>query len=525
MASVTSQLIQNQRDGVAQRNKFVPANDADTDALAKMLRKGPQDAAVQGALVAAFTNKAANGRGAQIQGLRNQREALIGTVPLQLQQGLVGWYFCTALLTPAGGTANSVQIVFMLFRNGPSATVPHAWTFTRGYTSKTGAWIRPEPHSGLGGLSPDWITEPGGNRRFVWSPGPSIEFRLPTPAGPGLPAPLTITLSSGNEFSLTLQEDPKLCARYQGPGGCAPCIGGTGTSYWSLPAMQATGTVDGVPVQGIAWTDRQWGGGSPLSFGPAFISTVSTWFKAPPRSRWLWFSAVSADRKWANSGVVSLTSDEVSTVGTLHKSWTGSLFMKSVPETLDPAANRAQVTGDLTVVDSYTDPASGQVLPTAYRLTHCGPNRDKTCMLRVARPGSGTVFVPTFSNLVNSEAACSLYDESGENVIGTGCIEANMVASEEDMTKFRKQYFVANGVPSAVYVDVSAPKKTPFFASLPSAILFLGGVLALLTVLGLIVYAVVRAATHDPKRNDLRVRSQACSDTSGSSDKSTKAFA
>lgn len=96
----------------------------------------------------------------------------------------------------------------------------------------------------------------------------------------------------GYHVSMNSAEPPK----FNTPDGCAPCIGGEGTLYWSYTDLRIQGELllnnKSIPVKnGVGWMDHQWGGSGFDQLSWRIIFNIYRLFSMPHYfGRYIWLN-------------------------------------------------------------------------------------------------------------------------------------------------------------------------------------------------------------------------------------------
>lgn len=328
------------------------------------------------------------------------------TVPMQFDVGQVGWYwlYSTTLDCKNGFLA----CVFRVPTKANSTDLDSIFTLC-GYVVDNGK-TRPMSSLAFNLACPGSYTEKDGtytllldlssystNRDvFVNSfsiSGPSSDFK-------------TITTSIGFKTapSYVFTQTSKTDGAFEGKQGCAPCIGGAGTNYWSFTYM--TGKQGSNDL--IGWFDHQWFNGTPHSTTVQLFDAVLNTVKKPIRTSWIFVSMQPSEEVQYTASYVESKNEKT----------IANLRVGSVLKGTSNKFEGTKVTYDIPctiTVDSFMpqDPR----LPNALTIKVDG----KTYQVKAA-VDDGRIVLP--NGTVNLEALSQIF-EGSTTPIGVGCIEIN----------------------------------------------------------------------------------------------------
>ena len=188
----------------------------------------------------------------------------------------VGWYFLY-------GHSKSYRFTLMIFHINIDASLRNncIYSIVGGYTKDDATWTPLPPSSGPGEYNCS-----GQNSAFTYSnDGISITFNTTETKMEGM--------IGYNNDKLTFSFDNLGYAYYNASnGGCDPCFGGLGSSYWSYTNIDATISVNtNGSEKGKGWFDHQIvSPGIPHGFLLQFLYGLSFSLKAPSPLKWLWLT-------------------------------------------------------------------------------------------------------------------------------------------------------------------------------------------------------------------------------------------
>lgn len=211
------------------------------------------------------------------------------TFNFQFGEGLVGWYFHYG--TSTAGNSFFIYIARM-------ELVPLKLSAARGSTTyyNIGAGI---------GINGAWKMLPFSICEGTYTETSEQEFSLSVKncgsitslvfTGSQLDIDFNISFKATDETSYRCVSSSKARRRpfFNDRYGCAPCIDGAGTTYWSIPYMEttfklSTGGGELSPHDGTAWLDRQW---LSLDTQTNFVNILSAFTTAPRGlGRYIWLN-------------------------------------------------------------------------------------------------------------------------------------------------------------------------------------------------------------------------------------------
>ena len=265
--------------------------------------------------------------------------------------------------------------------------------------------------------------------------------------------------------------------------GCAPCVSGVGTNYWSWTYMTGqmqynTASSTGSIIDVVAWFDHQWGSLSVAPRGalPQILASVSGMFKTSSPPSWFWTTVVLSD-KLQYSCSITLPANTVPKKGSVYSSSTGAIkyaFDDSGNPTINfglPVSIKVNsvLTGDHNLSSDVTVTVDG----SEYRLKG------------IVSDG----FVTLAGGSINQEVPCIAYDSIG-NAVGSGFLEMNHMHSTTDNATDTLQVMGLDA--TQANLDVLKPRKYSFSQAWQSVAVVSVVLLVVLAVLGLSIWGIVK---------------------------------
>ena len=210
------------------------------------------------------------------------------TTLFQFEQGTAGWYWGYATYKDQPSTGDAANIMYYIIRIDLGTPEIRAK-----YNLPLGATTLYSVSVGAGLGKGTWRYSPYAMCRGKYEIKDARQFQFTAESQDG---DVTISFGAeksslmlefsckekGNVFSSSTTFDIARSARFNAPRGCAPCVAGSGTLYWSYPHLVATSTitVDSKTEQGLTggdgWLDHQWmRGNAPDSLGVQILTNIS----------------------------------------------------------------------------------------------------------------------------------------------------------------------------------------------------------------------------------------------------------
>jgi len=265
--------------------------------------------------------------------------------------------------------------------------------------------------------------------------------------------------------------------------GCAPCVSGVGTNYWSWTYMTGkmqynTASSIGSIIDVIGWFDHQWGSLSVAPRGtlPQIVASISGMFKTSSPPSWFWTTVVLSD-KLQYSCSITLPANTVPKKGSVYTSSTGAIkyaFDDSGNPTISfglPVS--VSVNSVLADDPNLSSDVTVTVDGSEYRLKGIVDNG----------------FVTLAGGSINQEVPCMAYDSDG-NVVGSGFLEMNHMHSTTDNATDTLQVMGLDT--TQANIDVLKPRKYSFSQAWQSVAVVSPVLLVVLAVLGLSVWGIVK---------------------------------
>ena len=209
------------------------------------------------------------------------------TTLFQFEQGTVGWYWGYATYRDQPSTSKVANIMYYIIRiDIGTPEIREKYNLPLGSTTIYSISL------GAGFGKDSWRYSPYAicKGKYVIRGAQSFHFEAQSEDGDVL-----ISFGSDensflldfsckakdNAFSTSTIFKKTKGARYNAPNGCAPCVAGDGTLYWSYTQLVArsnitVGTKTGSFNDGDGWLDHQWmRGNDPLQLGVKIITNIS----------------------------------------------------------------------------------------------------------------------------------------------------------------------------------------------------------------------------------------------------------
>ncbi|MDQ3656908.1 MAG: carotenoid 1,2-hydratase, partial [Chloroflexota bacterium] len=236
-----------------------------------------------------------------------------------------------------------------------------------------------------------------------------------------------ITFSTGRDYLL------------QGTDGCAPCCGGIGTLYYSIPGMEVDPSASRISINdqeialssGLFWFDHQWGnalgGGNTRSEALRAASILSP----SALSGWDWFMAQFDDNRQITLAALHTDGNEQFYFQT-GPTAPGTMVAPATGKLMDETGTVHPLTGTLTVdswVKAETTPNPALYWPTytwypnhwQFDITEGAPaDLASFAMTPIVEGGQAAFFA---GGAQYSEGAVVLHDSAGQEV-GRGFAES-----------------------------------------------------------------------------------------------------
>lgn len=219
--------------------------------------------------------------------------------------------------------------------------------------------------------------------------------------------------------------------------GCAPCIAGAGTLYWSYTQLynkntkiifkDITSPINLDNDSGIGWLDRQW---TNSIINNNLINCVNNIVQSTKRvgglGRYIWLNAHLDNEQYMIT--VMLTDNSKIEKDQILSNAKYNLYSSSLENPLYNQDTKLKIL-DTTTVDNT-------VFPTKYQVTVKDINDKEHTYLIDSTPFGNTVTIDLTGNFHWSGSAL-LFDETN-NQVGTAFLEANQF---QDYEKYTKNYF------------------------------------------------------------------------------------
>lgn len=266
---------------------------------------------------------------------------------------------------------------------------------------------------------------------------------------------------------------------FEGKKGCAPCIGGAGTNYWSITYMKGTG--EGLLPGSdkvrdlVGWFDHQWFNGTPHSTVTQIIDVALQTTRPPVRSSWIFVTIQpGTDVQYSASFVEQKSSAAIAAIKV------GSQFTGTANKFQGTSATYG-IKATFTI-DSFSpqDPR----LPDGVTVAIEG----KVFKLKAAC--DGRVVLP--DGTINLEAISLVYEADAATPVGVGCIEINGFHNYDDDVKRSE---ALGGIDASVkYFEPSKPPAGTSAAAITIIVLLCLLTVGLLVGIGFGIAGVVKAS-------------------------------
>lgn len=246
---------------------------------------------------------------------------------------------------------------------------------------------------------------------------------------------LNFTWKEGNDiFQLDTDIYSKQKPYFNGDNGCAPCIAGAGTLYWSYTQLYNKNTkiffkdksfiLD--DNSGVGWLDRQWTNSIiNNNFVNCITNIVQLTKKVGGLGRYIWLNVHLDDQQYM---ITVMLSDDSKIEK--DESFTAKYNLYS-PLLENPLYNQ---TTNLKIID--TTIVDNTIFPTKYQVTIKDINNKENTYLIDSTSFGNTVTIDLTGNFHWSGSAL-LFDNEGTQV-GTAFLEANQF---QDYETYTKNYF------------------------------------------------------------------------------------
>jgi len=232
---------------------------------------------------------------------------------------------------------------------------------------------------------------------------------------------------SGLNCSLNVTLQNTIPAYFNEPYGCAPCIGGAGTNYWSYPGMKFVYkpniTIGGVPYtgdswadDGIGWLDHQWAGGYPYAKWTQILQTIANRTKfSNSLGKYVWLTLHISDKHYMLFNF-AIPIDSFSKVGDTSKVLYNVYTKTNVTYNNKGTIKILQLTSPLAQYSYSTGNKLGTVIfPLKYLII-----LDNEEYVLDGTP-YGECYCPDGSNNIHYTSSAVIYKD--KVVVGTGFIE------------------------------------------------------------------------------------------------------
>ena len=283
-----------------------------------------------------------------------------------------------------------------------------------------------------------------------------------------------------NKFSTSTVFKKIKDARFNAPNGCAPCVAGDGTLYWSYTQLDASSniTVNDRTLaftKGDGWLDHQWmRGNDPLQLGVKIMTNISQLKKSVGGlGRYVWLNVHLSDVEFMVTAFPPQSTR-------ISKGQTYAAQFIAYPSAKPTSfKNKTVMTfEETTVVDGVT-------FPTVISVTLPGPDGAEKYTIS-SIPYGNCVTLDLTGNLHWSGSA-SLSDSKG-NSPGTGFIELNQF---QTIDRYHTAMLSMAGIDTRNLTVFSGPPLT-FIQVLPSFLYLILGLELLIAMLIFLIVGIVR---------------------------------
>ena len=283
-----------------------------------------------------------------------------------------------------------------------------------------------------------------------------------------------------NTFSTSTVFKKTNDARFNAPNGCAPCVAGSGTLYWSYTQLGASsnitvGSKTGTFDKGDGWLDHQWmRGNDPLQLGIRIMNNISQLKKSVGGlGRYVWMNIHLSDNEFMVTAFPPQSTQ-------ISKGQTYAAQFTSYPSRKPTSfKNKTVLTfEETTVVDGVT-------FPTVISVTLPGPNGAEK--YTVSSIPYGNCVTLDLTGNIHWSGSASLTDSKG-NSPGTGFIELNQFQS---IDKYRSDVLITAGIDTKNLKAFSGAPLT-FIQVLPSLLYLFLGLELLIAIFIFVIVGIVR---------------------------------
>ena len=248
--------------------------------------------------------------------------------------------------------------------------------------------------------------------------------------------------------------------------GCAPCIAGAGTLYWSYTQLYNKNThitfkgIDNAldDKTGVGWLDRQWINGV---LDNNFLNYINNIVQSTKRTgglgRYIWLNAHLDDQQY----MITVMLDSYSVIQN-NQTFDAKYYLYSPSLDNTSYDNYTQLKIiDVVSIDDIT-------YPTKYEVSLNDINNKKHNYIIDSTPFGNTVTIDLTGNFHWSGSAL-LIDKDTSNTVGTAFLEANQF---QDFETYNNNYFKAAGLSGDVK-QFTQKSIISFSQSIPSILVFI----------------------------------------------------
>lgn len=290
----------------------------------------------------------------------------------------------------------------------------------------------------------------------------------------------------GNKFGFDTEFFSQISPYFNMPNGCAPCLLGLGTMYWSYTQLYFRNTtitfkgVDKNPGEvGVGWMDRQWGGDPGKSRIVNMMNSINrTKQNVGGLGRYVWINLhLPGNIQYMAWSFVD--PDLVIKEGVTYKKSYANLYSTHLrePKWLTDAK--------ITIKKTWTQPDTNTVYPIVYEVIVSDADGNKHTYIVDSQKYGKTVTIDPSSNY--HWAGSATVSENGKEV-GTGFMEANQFDTEK---QYYQNVLKAAGIDPENVVYFSGKTISTSQVILPIIILYFLVILFVMLV-GFGIYFIIR---------------------------------
>lgn len=355
-----------------------------------------------------------------------ERANLLSTMPWQYNRSTLDWYFGYANCGTVGMTYCFMRMPIcsppVAKAAGLTMEQTSLYFVFGGFGGADGIWHK-IPYVVLRGI---YINDPQNPGAFQLTLEPNAVLThasLESKTGTDMDIAIQWVDEAGATQMLSSQMQSRVPARMNTADGCAPCIAGLGTNYWSYTDMAATvaagsGSNPPAPATGTGWFDRQWfltGTTNKVYLRMLQAMTAAT------HPRWLWviLQLDSGTQYMLVNSQLPTSPVKVGDVFKLKARKSGPIVTRFRADSVEFA-----LTTTITVLE--TRQVDGTTFPIKYSIVIS----DDESKRYIIEPAFGDAVVGLFKYLLNWEGPATVRDESTGAVVGKGFLEANGMQDE-----------------------------------------------------------------------------------------------